>query len=61
MKELYISPEAKLTCFAAVESLASEIDKDTVDMDGLAGKAGLDTGVESVVTPMPGFDLEFDA
>ncbi len=58
MKELYISPEAKLTCFMPVENLAA---KDNESMDNLLGAAGGAGGKLSTVQSLPGFDLDFDA
>ena len=60
MKEQYISPEAKLTCFAPVESLATG---NSVTMDDLFLAAGGNSGGGQLSTTesIPGFDLEFDA
>ena len=52
MKELYISPEVKLLCFAPVENLASgdgfEIDADTLfgnTPGGVSGNEDLDIDI----------------
>lgn len=58
MKELYISPEAKLTCFAPVENLANQ---GNVTMDDLLLAGGTGTGGQlSATTQLPD-DLEFPA
>ena len=59
MKEQYTSPEAKLTCFAPVESLATggDIFMDDLLLNGGGNSGG---GVISAVQTLPG-DLEFDA
>lgn len=51
MKELYISPEMKVLCFAPIESLASEFD---IDADTLLGTPG--NGVGSI----PNEDIDFE-
>lgn len=53
MKKSYISPEAKLVCFAAAEQLASQ--KDKVDFDDLTGKDDY-TGVSTNYQ----FDVDVD-
>lgn len=58
MKEQYTSPEAKLTCFAPVENLATE---GSMTLDDLLLAGGNSGGGEiSSVQQLPG-DLEFDA
>ena len=41
MKELYTSPELKVTCFAPVERLAGAVEGDTINFDDMLGAAGL--------------------
>lgn len=57
MKELYTSPEAKLTCFAPVENLASG----SVEMDDILNLGGNGQGGNISATPQLPGDLEFDA
>ena len=57
MKELYTSPEAKLTCFAPVESLATS----DIFMDDLLLSGGNQGGGQVSATPTLPDDLEFDA
>ena len=41
MKELYTSPELKVTCFAPVERLAGSVEGDTVNFDDLMAASGI--------------------
>lgn len=56
MKELYTSPEAKLTCFAPVENLANGV----VDMEDILNLGGNNIGGNISATPEMPDDLEFD-
>ena len=63
MKELYTSPEAKILCFAPVESLATNIEDPGVVLFSsvLDGAKTSEGGQVSDVTFNPELDLEFDA
>lgn len=58
MKELYISPELKVLCFAPVERLALDLN-DFVDFDNIVENSGADEPIVSDPDLDFGFDFGF--